>query len=171
MSRQLSTNLKSHGMNKDSGWNLLGIFRAGSMTAFSILFIALMGGVFLPVVGDFLIDILLWFAMSLALVTFYVRAAYAYRRRLAERTGMTVDALATLSEVTYEVLFLLGGGFFGILFASVAWDGYRKGGSLSGETLLMAGVAAILLCACAVSFVKFLRYMRTDTNIEHSDNH
>ncbi|MEN6320337.1 MAG: hypothetical protein ABFD82_16495 [Syntrophaceae bacterium] len=158
-------------MSRDTGWNLLGIFRAGSMTVFSILLIALMGGVFLPVVGDFLTDILLWFVMSLALVTTYVRAAYTYRRRLAEHTGMTVDALATLSEVTYEIFSLLGGGFFGILFSSLAWKEYRNSGSLSGDTLLMAGMAAIFLGACAVSFVKFLRYLRTDTKIDHSGRH
>jgi hypothetical protein len=150
-------------MKRDDGWSLLGIFKAGSLTVFSILFITLMGGALLPIVGNFVADMLLWLTTSVALAAVYVRAAYVYRRRMAAHTGGTVDALATLSEVAYEVLALLGGGFFGVLCASLAWDEYHKAGEFAGHAPLMTGIAAIGLGACIASLVKLGRYMRTDT--------
>ena len=153
-------------MRLERGWDLLGIFKAGSLTVFSILLITVMGGALLPVVGDFLTDMLLWFILSLALATAYVRAAYGYQRRLAAHKGETVHALAVLSVVAYEVLALLGGGFFGVLGASLAWDEYRKAGAFAGHAPLMTGIAIIGLGACAVSLVKFGRYLRTDMKIE-----
>jgi|GEM_PF-1910569 len=158
-------------MGWDRGWDLLGIFKAGSLTVFSILFITTMGGALLPVAGDFLIDMLLWFILSAALAAAYVRAAYSYRRRLAAQTGKTIHVLAVLSEVGYELLALLGGGFFGVLGASLAWDEYRKAGAVAGYAPLMTGIAIIGLGACAVSLVKFGRYLRTDMTIEDPDHH
>jgi hypothetical protein len=83
--------------------------------------------------------------------------------------GKTVDALATLSDVAYEVLALLGGGFFGILFALLAWDEYHKAGAFAGYAPLMSVLAAIGLGGCVVSLVKLGRYLRTDITAEHSD--
>lgn len=153
-------------MTWDRGWDLLWVFRAGSLTVLSILLITLMGGALLPLTGDFLTDMLLWFLLSVALATVYVRAAYGYRRRLATRTGRTVHALAVLSDVACEVLALLGGGFFGILGASLAWDEYRKAGEFAGNVRLMAGIAVIGLGAFAFALVKFGRYLRADMTLE-----
>jgi len=138
-------------MRWDRGRDLPGIFKAGSLTVFSILCITTMEGALLPVAGDFLIDMLLWFILSAALAAAYVRAAYSYRRRLAAQTGKTVHALAVLSEVAYELLALLGGGFFGVLGAFLAWDESRKAGAFAGYALLMAGIAIIGLGAFAVA--------------------
>lgn len=162
--------VRNLGMRLDRGWDLLGIFRAGSLTVFLILFITTMGGALLPVAGNFVTDMLLWFVLSVSLAAAYVRAACAYRRRQAEHKGETVPALAVLSEVAYELLALLGGGFFGILGASLAWDEYRKAGAFAGYAPLMTGIAIIGLGACAVSLVKFGRYLRIDMTIEDSDH-
>jgi len=95
----------------------------------------------------------------------YVRAAHIYRNRLAARKGETIDVLSTVSSVSYEVLGLLGGGFFGILFAYLANTEYHKAGGFSGNTLLMAGLGVIGLDAFGVSLVKFLRYQRANKTI------
>jgi hypothetical protein len=152
-------------MKLDDSWSLLGIFKAGSLTVFSILFIALMGGAFQPVVGHFFADVLLWLGVSVALAAIYVRAAYVYRRRQAAQMGKTVHVLATLSDVAYEVLALLGGGFFGILFASLAWDEYHKAGAFAGYAPLMSVLSAIGLGGSVVSLVKLGRYLRTDITV------
>lgn len=149
-------------MKLDDIWSLLGIFKAGSLTVFSILFIALMGGVFQPILGHFFADMLLWLGLSVALAAIYVRAAHLYRRRQAAQMGGTIKALATLSDVAYEVLGLLGGGFFGILFASLAWNEYHRVGAFAGHVPLMTALAAIGVGACIISLFKLARYLRTD---------
>jgi peptide/nickel transport system permease protein len=50
--------------------------------------------------------------------------------------------LSTLSDISYEILGLLGGGFFGILFSYAAWSEYNKAGGFSENMLLMAGLGA-----------------------------
>jgi hypothetical protein len=60
-----------------------------------------------------------------------------------------------------KVLVLLGGGFFGILFASLAWDEYRTAG-FAGNVALMSVLGAIGLGACVVSLAKLGCYLRTD---------
>jgi hypothetical protein len=153
-------------MKIDHAWALLDIIRAGSLTVFSILLITVMGGALLPVVGDFITDMLLWFALASVLAVSYVRAAYAHRRRLAAQTDASVSFLVTLSDVAYEVLSLLGGGFFGVLCASLAWSEYRKNGVFGGHAPLMAGLAVVGLCACISTLVKLGRYLRRDMTVD-----
>ncbi|MHC1724517.1 MAG: hypothetical protein AB9866_00580 [Syntrophobacteraceae bacterium] len=156
-------------MNLGKAWSLLSILRAGFCTLFSILFIALFGGVFLPIVGHFVTDTLLWFAVSSALAGSFVRSAHVYRSRLAARKGETIDVLSTLSDVSYEVLGLLGGGFFGFLCPSLAWNEYRKVCEFTGNMLVVTGMAVVGLGACGVPLVKFMRYRRANTSIKSYD--
>jgi hypothetical protein len=153
----------------DKAWNILYIFKTVFLTAFSVLFIALFGGVFLPVSGNFVADLLLWFVLSAGSAYAYVRTAHAYRRGLAMRQGKTLDLLSTLSDIVHEVLGLLGGGFFGILFGYAALNEFRKVGRLSGDVLLMAGLTVVSSCAFGFSLMKFLRYQRAATIIVPPD--
>lgn len=154
-------------MKVNHGWDLLKIFKSCFLTLLSILLTTLMGGVLLPFVNHFLTDMILWLSLSVALAVGYMRAAYAYRRRLAKRTGEVVNnALSILSDVSYEVLALLGGGFFGVLFSWLAWKEYRNASGFAGYAPLMTCLAVIGLGACMTSLVKFLHYLRTDMTIE-----
>jgi len=156
-------------MKAEKAWKVLGFLKAVSYTLFSILFIALFGGAFLPISGAFVSDIILWFAISVGLAAVYIRAAHHYRRRLAERKGETIGMLSTLYDVSYEILGLLGGGFFGILFASVAWSEYQKAEGFSEGMLLVAGLGTIGVGACCTCLVKFWRYQRANSEIELHD--
>ena len=156
-------------MKVDKAWNVLGILEAVSCTLFTILFIALFGGAFVPISGSFVSDMILWFAITVGLAAVYIRAAHLYRRRLAERKGETIEMLSTLHDVSYEILGFLGGGFFGILLASVAWSEYEKAGGFSEGVALMAGLATIGVGACCTSLVKFWRCQHANTEMELPD--
>ena len=121
-----------------------------------------MEGALLPLVGDFLADMTLWLPMSLLLATAYVRTACAYRRHHAEQTGESVDLLTTLSQITHEVLALLGGGFFGVLCAYLGWDEYHKTRAFAGNVPLMTSLTVVGLGSFVVSLIRFGRHLRTD---------
>lgn len=148
-------------MDTTPAWNLLRVIRAAMLTFFTIVFAGLFGGAMLPLTHNFVVDALVWLALTGGVAVWHVRAAYRYTRREAAEFGHHLGVLQTLAEVAYEVMGLVAGGFFGALFAALTVQEYRKT-AFGGDTPLMLGLCVLSLGGFAFCVRRALRYVRAE---------
>lgn len=140
--------------------NIYHIVKSGLLTIFSIVLVSIMGAVFLPLMDNYLENLLIWFVASAFFAATYTKIAYSYHRHIAERNHVVFDRLSTFGDIGFEVLALIGGGFFGVLFGFMAWNQYHKTGLLNQGTCLLAGCAVIFLFLFCLTVWKSIRYVR-----------
>lgn len=147
-------------MNLNDGRNLYHILKSGILIVFSIIFITLMGGAMVPMVNNFIVDMLIWLTLCVFVMVVYVRAELRHLRREAIEGVRAPGILIALDEISYDLLGLMGGGFFGVLFTSLVKGEYDKAGSFSANVLLLATLGVLGLGFCLASFLKLMRLLR-----------